>query len=113
MKAIGNIRHFAAISALAISASIPVSAFAAADARYIDSYNEGSEPPSVKEIEQTQPQAVQVPQATNATNANVSEWGPDSPFALWDKDVTKASANPALAIPSRSSKQTTTSVGDE
>jgi len=109
MNAISKVRKLSATAALVLVAGMPIASHAAADARYIDSYNEGSEPPLAQPARQTNPQSLRLSSVAKSADAKS---GADPWFELWDKDVTKASANPADAIPARKANEGHTLVGD-
>jgi len=99
MKTIANIRTLSAIGALAFAAGLPVASYAAGeDARFIDSYNEGSEPVFMLPGKDTTVQALRAPQSTVAQVVDHSQsidpfYAPHAPSAM----KAQPSSTPATA----------------
>jgi hypothetical protein len=107
MKTIANIKTLSAIGALAFAAGLPVASYAAGeDARFIDSYNEGSEPVFMQPGKDTSVQALRAPQANVAQIVDHSQsidpfYAPHAPNAV----KAQPSSTPATAQATNSASE--------
>jgi hypothetical protein len=97
MNTIINVRTLSAIAVLAISAGMPIASYAAADARVIDSYNEGSEPVSLQPAEATVAPAPEV--ARNSQESRADARSVDSYNEGWVPTATQTASSAPAKLP--------------